>query len=447
MDDAEKTLCGQDTQTDEVSRFADSYASFSRVVNSLQRRYLELREELTHQNEQLASANARLVELTERNLAATEFLNSILDSVSAGVIAVDRHGCITHFNPAASAVLGIPIIRALRQKYEDVIPAGEPLEATAWHATRTGQVAASVEKQIDLPSGIVRHLSVSTAIVKDSRGRPTGAVEVFQDLTKIQSMEREIARLNTLAALGEMAATVAHQVRNPLSGIIGFASMLEQELDEQDARRKLAAKIIDGVNSLNKTVTTLLEYTRLDELNRTDVDYTEFLKSIVDQFRTEHLESSGANSITLALPSDGDRQVVRVSLDRLLMRQVFFNLFCNAVESGKGRADIEVGCRVLSSQSEKQALSNRVLPAHHETIIETTVADNGPGISPDHLERVFAPFFTTKKDGSGLGLAVAWKIVKAHGGDLQVENRDGGGALFRFLLPARLEDKVRERTE
>lgn len=223
--------------SDDVSRFTESYASFNRIINSLQRQYIELKEEFSSQNEQLAQTNRKLVEVTSENLAVTEFLNGILNSLSAGVIAVDQSGRITHFNPSASVILGIPQREPFGKQYRDIIPPGTPIDANCLRAAETGRPVDLVERTIDLADGTKLHISVSTAILRDNEGRPNGAVEVFHDLTKMKRMEQEFARLNTLAALGEMAATIAHEVRNPLAGIGGFAALLHRDIADEDPGR------------------------------------------------------------------------------------------------------------------------------------------------------------------------------------------------------------------
>ncbi|MFQ6008978.1 MAG: ATP-binding protein [Candidatus Zixiibacteriota bacterium] len=439
MDDTKRILSDTVAELEEVSRFTESYASFHRIIGSLQRKYLELKEEFSAQNEQLVKTNKKLVELTERNLVVTEFLNSILDSVSAGVIAVDQNGTITHFNPAASVILGIPPREPLGKHYREVIPAGTPADANALRAAETGCEVASIEKKMELPDGTRLNLSVSTSILRDRDGRANGAVEVFQDLTKIKRMEQELARLNTLAALGEMAATIAHEVRNPLSSIAGFASLLERELDPADPKRKLTGKIIRGVDGLNETVMTLLNYTRFDELNKTEIDLEKFLQGSVDQFRQQLDEKSSQVHIELCPVEKPAERPISLIIDRLLIRQALFNILTNAVEAVKGKGRIRISFHRLPRQKAVALYAERILLGLDETIVETSVTDDGPGLSPEYIDRIFAPFFTTKKEGSGLGLAVAWKIVKAHGGDIVAENTGQGGAVFRLLLPAKIE--------
>ena len=406
MDDNRKAALDTIDDTAELTRFTESYASFNRILNSLQRKYIEVKDEFSTQNEELVRANRKLVELGERNLAATEFLNGILNSITAGVIAVDQNGRITHFNPAASMILGLTSDEVLGADYRDILDYGEPLDANALRAAETGQEVTSVEKQLGLPDGSRLHLSVSTAILRDGDGRARGAVEVFQDLTKIKRMELELARLNTLAALGEMAATVAHEVRNPLNGIAGFASLLYRDLEEADPRRKTVSKIIRGVETLNDTVETLLNYTRTEEINKTEVDIGDFLKATLDQFRSDNPERVEHVDLSLEWASTATEGSGReVSLDRVLSRQVLFNLYDNAVEAIQGEGEIAIAYRCLPRKEAVAKYADRILIGHDETVFEATVTDSGPGIPDENLEHVFAPFFSDRPGGNGLGLA------------------------------------------
>lgn len=424
--------------TANLADFADSYASFNRIVNSLQRKYIELKEEFSSQQDKLVDANKRLVELSARNLAATEFLDGILQAMAAGVVAIDRGGRITQFNPAASLMLGIPAREPLGRHYRDTIPPGEPIEANALRALETGCPIESVEKIWNLADGTRLVVSVSTAILTDDNGAAMGAVEVFHDLTKIKKMELEITRLNTLAALGEMAAAVAHQVRNPLSGILGYGSLLKRDMEEDDPRQKLVNRICEGVETLNKTVTTLLDYTRHEEIRRRAIHFDEFLNEAVRQFRRDHQDLAVSMDVVYPKPEPGRPTDNVVFIDPVLVRQVLFNLFCNSSEACNGRGQINVSYRRLPRQTATALYASRLLLGLDETVFEVVVTDNGPGVSPEALDSLFAPFFTTRDGGNGLGLAMAWKIMKAHGGDIALDRACNDGARFVLLIPVRI---------
>ena len=426
------------TDGEEISRFTESYASFSRVVNSLQRQYITLKDEFAAQNELLAETNRKLLDANQRNLKATSFLHNILNAITAGVVAVDMNGYITHFNPAAELLLGMEAQKVVGRLYREVVPPGEPVDANALRAAESGHAVGGVDKVWELADGYRLKVSVSTAILYDDDNKPTGAIEVFHDLTKMKQMEQELARLNTLAALGEMAATIAHEVRNPLTGISGFAAFLKRDLAPDDPRQKLVAKISRGVESLNQTVTSLLNYTRFDEVSSEPVDFPEFLRRTIEQFRYDQPELARGVRIDLRSQMADEAKLV-VTCDPMLLRQMMFNLFTNAIEANEGKPSITIRFCKLPRQAATREYGSRLMLSLDQTVVETTIEDNGPGLSGEAKEKLFAPFFTTKPGGNGLGLAMAWKIVKAHGGDIFAENGSAGGARFTLLLPVRIE--------
>lgn len=421
-----------------ISEFTESYASFNRIINTLQRKYIDLKDDFSAQNEELVKANMKLVALTEQNLGATQFLNSILTSISVGVIAVDQNGTITHFNPASAVIMGIPISEAIGKQYREIIPPGQPFAANALRTAETSQVVESVEKKIVLDDETQLSLSVSTSVLYDDQNRPNGAVEVFTDLTKVKKMEKELARLNTMAALGEMAATIAHEVRNPLAGIAGFASLLERDIERGDPRRTLVKKIIRGVDKLNDTVISLLNYTRMEELNKTQTNYISYLQTILDDYKLEHRQKLKENKLNFSYNKSFDETPLYLEFDKLLMRQVYLNIITNALEVSGNHSSIDIMVKKVPRQVAVKKYSKRLLLGVDETVVETIIKDNGPGIKLEHLDHIFAPFFTTKQGGNGLGLAISWRIVKAHGGDIIVESSSRKGTEFCIVLPVKI---------
>jgi len=287
-------------------------------------------------------------------------------------------------------------------------------------------------------------VSVSTAILRGRDGQVAGAVEVFHDLTKMKRMEREIARLNTLAALGEMAATIAHEVRNPLAAIGGFTSLLKRDMDDDDPRQKMINKISHGVETLNNTVTSLLNYTRYEELNKEVVDYDSFLRQTVEQFKFDNPIFAKNNKFVFYTPMNSVAEPVKLELDLMLYRQMLYNMFSNAIEACSRAGVIKISYKKISRQKAVEKYSDRVLLGLDETIVETSITDNGPGISKEVLSSIFTPFFTTKEGGNGLGLAMSWKVIKAHGGDIVAENSDKNGARFLILMPVKVDSKKME---
>ena len=353
-------------------------------------------------------------------------------------MAVDGDGEVTHFNPAASVLFGIPAKDPLGKAYRDVIPPGNPIDANVLRTIESGREVDSCEREITLVDGTRLHLSVSTAIMHDAEGNPTGAVEVLHDLTKIKRMEHELSRLKTLAALGEMAATIAHEVRNPLAAIGGFAALLRRDMDPHDEKQKLVDKICRGVENLNGTIGALLNYTRIKAVEKEDLVYDEFLEQVTREFRYENPELGESVRFTVRPVHGAKVAPIRLAIDPMMMRRLFFNLFTNASEAGQGAANLEITYQVLPRQAATERYGDRLMLGPDETVVVTTIVDDGPGLEADVRERLFAPFFTTRSDGTGLGLAVVWKVAKAHGGDILADNAPDRGARFVFLLPIRI---------
>lgn len=409
-------------QGTDIGQFQESFGTFNNIINDLQRQYISLEKEFDQQGRQLEEINRQLRHTIADNRAATAFLNSILGSLSSGVIAVDKSGVISHFNLAAEKLIGIPIEQALGRRYEKIITAASGRNYSAPETVSSGKEFDSFEKTILCQDGRELVVSVSTALLRDETQTLFGAVELFHDLTKIKALEEEINRVKTLAALGEMAATVAHEVRNPLGGIGGFASLLRRELIGDEEKVRLVDKIITGVNNLNQTVTALLDYTRRDQLSMREVSLNNLIADTIE-FEDASREESGS-LIELELQA-GDRQL-KLKCDPHLLRQALLNLLRNGREAmnDKGKIIIRFGSEAASPKG------------HRQVWIE--VEDFGEGISPEYQDKIFRPFFSTKNDrrGSGLGLAAVWKTVNAHGGEITFQSEVGQGSVFRITLPA-----------
>jgi signal transduction histidine kinase len=208
-------------------------------------------------------------------------------------------------------------------------------------------------------------------------------------------------------------------------------------MEDDDPRQKLVNRICEGVETLNKTVTTLLDYTRYEEIRRRDISFGQFLHEAIRQFHRD-FEQAGKMEFDLSLSTAAGAPEDTVSLDPVLFRQVLFNLFCNSCEACGDKGRINLTYRKLPRQTATAQYSNRLLLGLDETVFEIIVTDNGPGVAPEALDSLFAPFFTTRDGGNGLGLAMAWKIMKAHGGDIALDRGYEQGARFLLLLPTKI---------
>lgn len=366
-----------------------------RTQQLLQQRLDELNRELDRKNQLLA-----------RHLLETERvgnkLKQILDSMSSAVLMIELDGSLSEANPRARALLGLPE-RSLPAELAAVVDtvireAGEQcLDDLHW-----------CEGEDEL------RLRVLCRLVRDNTGEPIGVLLILDDLTGVRAMEEHMAQVRTLAALGEMAANVAHELRNPLGGIGGFAALLSDMLPEDSRERRYVSKIIEGVDGLNKVATNLLAYTRKVEPVYHPVDLRTVLLEVLGFIRIELDQMQSP----IVLHETLGREPARLLMDPELMRQTFLNLCKNAVQAMRGQ---DQGHLHLELRREPGRL-----------VVD--VRDTGPGIAPEQRRKLFNPFYTTRAKGTGLGLAIVRKNVELHGGSVLALEHEGG-ALFRVELP------------
>jgi PAS domain S-box-containing protein len=414
MNSSNRTSPLQLGRTDgQLEDFTDSYILFQETT----RRYREAYEELASKFESLTlkleETNVHLQQSLEEKDRVSNYLNNILESLSGGVLVVDLDGEITFFNQEAEDITGFEQAKVLGQPYTEIIGLNAGRNLSVLHTLDTGERLGSREKELAQPNGNTIPIGFSTSLVRDEAGTILGALEVFNDLTEVKRLEAEVQRVQTLAALGEMAATVAHEIRNPLGGIAGYAGMLERDLDSDDPNRRLVQKITEGVGRLNRIVVSLLNYTRPLRLNVHPVNLVELLEETTAFFAIDIERSREDIRIERDFP-DGDL-ICRIDPEQL--QQVILNLLQNAMQAMPDGGAIAVGLRVEENQG--------VL----------SVGDTGIGMTDEVREKLFTPFFTTKEDGTGLGLVTSKKIIDAHNGKIRVDSEPGRGTQFSISLP------------
>jgi len=243
---------------------------------------------------------------------------------------------------------------------------------------------------------------------------------MFTDLTALERMGAEVTRMRTLAVLGEMSATVAHEIRNPLGGILGFAELLTRHTADNTQQHEMATKIVTGAQHLNTLVERLLEFAREPRLDLRPLDWRKFLDTTLDQYE-ENARRRGAK---LVLRRRFQERLPTGQVDGICLRQAIWNILENAehATAGGGQVDVQV-------------------ETHDGTELQLRISDDGPGIDPEVAERLFSPFVTTKKKGTGLGLATARKFVEAHGGAIRIERGAPAGTSVTLRLPVSVEGK------
>ncbi|MGQ9630492.1 MAG: ATP-binding protein [bacterium] len=358
----------------------------------------------------IASIMAQAVRIgrnISRIVSIGRYNKSILESVASGVISVDQGGRIAVCNPAARKILDPKGEGTIGQ---DISSLPERLRRLLEDAL-AGEVHSRVE--FEVPAGNSRiFLGASTSLLQDERGAPLGAILVFTDLTEIRQLQRELAVRDRLAALGEMSAGIAHEIRNPLSGMRIFAEILRKRLislGEEELTGHVET-ILREIRNLDDLISEFLLFARPLQMNLQRRN----LKDIVDSALELFAPNLDEKNIKLILDLKPD--VVSMVDDDKLKRAIL-NLLINAAQAIDERGTITVGLR---EEGDK---------------ILVSVQDTGCGIEEELRDKIFNPFFTTKDRGAGLGLSLVHKIVEGHGGSIRVESRVGEESTFTIVLP------------
>jgi two-component system sensor histidine kinase PilS (NtrC family) len=362
-------------------------------------------------SEQLKRADQSLVE-TEQGLSRLQaFHENVVQSIPSGVFTADANGRLTWLNRAALDMTGYETGAVLYRSWWEVF-GGKPE-----NASRAVPGSFEVESQRADGSRLVLGMTLSPLT---EGGAQVGLVGVFKDLTQVRDLEEEMRRREWFARIGEMSAGMAHEIRNPLGGMAGALQMLRKEptLDAENAR--LMDIATREATRLNAIVTEFLRYSRPPDLNLKECDLREIIDDTVALIRHDG-QLQDAQDVVLQY----DEQLPMVQVDPDKMKQVFWNLATNALQA------MPSGGRLTVSAFRRRVTSGK----RSGDIVEVAMQDTGVGIKNEDLNKIFFPFFTTKQDGSGLGLATAQRIVDQHGGWIRVESEEGKGSRFAVCLP------------
>jgi two-component system, NtrC family, sensor histidine kinase HydH len=340
------------------------------------------------------------------------FSDNVVERMPVGLVATDGKGRIISFNQAAEATLRRPSDQVLGRTALEVLPR-QVLEMVA---SLEGSTRTAIEKEFDcsFPDGRVVPLDVTLSSLKGEDGTVWGTIILCRDLTEVQSLKREVETSRRLASLGRLAAGVAHEIRNPLSSIKGFATYFKERYRDNPDDQKTSEIMIQEVDRLNRVITQLLEFARPPVIQKKRASLQSLIQHSLKMI--ERQASAKEIQILSHLPSD----VKEVDLDPDGINQVLLNLYLNAVEA------MDQGGTLSVSLSMDEG----------SPWVKIMVSDTGSGINKEDLEHVFDPYFTTKQTGTGLGLAIVHKIVEAHGGEVRAESEIGRGTTVSVLLPA-----------
>ena len=340
-----------------------------------------------------------------------------------GVIAVRRDGSLALMNDEAYRIF------SMRRGFDDM---GKPSAEVLRTRPDICRVLTSAFELKHLPNRVElrlkdvdRVIGYTLSQVKDDDGQAIGAVMYFKDLTRVEQLEERERLRDRLASLGEMAAGIAHELKNPLAGIEVMAGLLRRQVPASQPAQSLLADIISEAKLANAIVVEMLEFVRPIRLQveRTDV------AAVLQQAITLAEQKAKRGEVAIEVDLDADLPVI--DGDQYQLCQVFTNLVSNAFDALEGKGRIVISAK-LSSIDEDPAFAQSHGPT--PTVV-VEVADNGPGVPAELTDRIFNPFFTTKPQGSGLGLAIVRKIVDAHDGQIDLDSSPETGTRFRVTVP------------
>jgi len=423
----------------ESATLTASIGSLSESLDALRATCTVLERKCTGLNWALEQANRRLRQSLEERERLASRLDSILRCLSVGVVAVDLEGRLIEFNPAAERITGYTRSDVLGTPYGEWVGRGADGRLGLLHTMEAGVAAENEERQIASAAGERVPVGFSTSLVKGEGGEILGAVEVFTDLRKTKRMEEELLRARTLAAMGEMAAEVARQIRNPLAGIAGFAELLARDLESDPSLGKLVRKIQDGVSGVEGAVARLVENARPFPGQFDTLDVVPLIEKTLDLFECSF---EGGTRVRLVRRMCPCQALARVNDEQF--RQALWALLVNAREAIQGAGTVTVTLEI-EDRPVRPSDDGRAQPGPGGkgngpgASVVLAVQDDGEGMPPEVRDRAFSPFFSTKERRVGVGLTTVRRIITGHGGEVGVETEPGRGTTVTLRIPATTE--------
>ncbi len=391
-----------------------SFENFNRATASLQQAYAQLEKKFSNINGELAVKNRELERTIAEKDEVKNYLQNILESLTNGVVVTDRAGNIQTLNRCAEVFAevaeGQVKGRHISTLFEDISPEawGDIFFSKYFH----GEQGHKIKLQ-------GRTLEIFGSPVKARNDEIVGAVFILRDVSRIEKLEEMAKRKEKLASMGEMAANIAHEIRNPLGSIELFATLLMKDLKEAKDRDKIA-KIVASVKNVDNKISNLLLFTKTNHPRTESLEVHELLQETL--MFTEPLASEGNISLTF----DRYEGEAFIRGDEEMLKQVFLNIILNAFQAMPEGGELLIETRFSPVDQERP----QAVP-----FLEILFSDSGIGIPEENLPKIFDPFFSTREGTSGLGLAIVHNIVDQHKGAIHVEKGKKKGTVFTVLLP------------
>ena len=382
--------------------------------------------QLRQQRGALEDANRELRHRLEELADLKSYTDNILASMTNGLVTVDLDGRVVTLNPAAELMTGFFAGEATGRYCTDVFAATPQLGEIIMETISTRAAYPSLTVSLRRRNGRTLAVEISAAPLKGGEGKDLGVIAVMRDLTVVRELENRLRRSDRLAALGSLAAGLAHEIKNPLTSLLTFSRHLTRRFDDEQFRAKFQSVVPHELQRINGIVERLLELARPSRLSFAAVRLPALLERVVDLCAHE-LDSRGVR-----LTREYARDLPAIWADADALHQSLVNLVRNALDAMPhgGRLILRVG---WAGADDLVVTGGRSLAAGRRVQIE--VEDSGMGIAPEAADRVFNPFFSTKESGTGLGLALTHKMIEDHGGLIDFRAAPSGGTIFRIALP------------
>ena len=362
-------------------------------------------------------------EAEERADVVEDYNEYVLKSVSSGVIAFNKENKITTFNQAAEKILSFGgedlLGKSCSEAFGDESGLCQLLDSTLQRSE------GSPRKELEIVKKNSERIwvGISASILKNRKDEAIGAILIFSDITEIKKLQDEIRQKDRLTVLGELAGGIAHEFRNMMGTILGFAKLLSKKIGKNDPKQDMIEAIINELNTMEMIINELLSLGKAQPISLKPVDINKLIRNLLiksmGEVKEPGLDSAHHVKIDVNIPSD----IPEIMADELLIRQAFTNLIQNSVDAMSEGGELKVEGKYLAADG-------------IDKMVEIVIMDTGTGIPKDKLDKIFLPFFTTKPKGTGLGLALVHKIILSHNGRIEVESEEGKGTAFKIFLPA-----------
>lgn len=431
---------GLKIKEEEITLLNQALCHFNLSTSKLQDSYNQLERRISILNLELEKKNEQLEDNLREKERVKDYLYNILESLNSGVVVVDGEGKVSTFNRAAERISGLDKREVEGKFFNEVLNPLFSEDFTSIFPLRYFQMS---EGEFKLSRKDEKEVRLKVSVTPLRRKELEGSVIILQDITQLKKLEEQAERNNRLAAMGEIAVSIAHEVRNPLGSIELLASLLRREVEDDEDKRRLMDHILTGVKSIDYIINNLLLFSKPQHPILKKVNIHSFLDDSL-LFVAPSLKQSHIKLIKKYDSSDP-----LVLADPELLRQVFLNLVWNAIQAMSQGGQMMISTEIFDSGLEVRSRGAMSLPFSKKHLnvsgyLEIKFIDSGVGISDEDKKKIFNPFFTTKEKGTGLGLAIVHNIIEVHNGTIELESCGGQGSTFTITMPLMEKEETRD---